>query len=482
VSECDPDLCLSRRWRDECGVFGLYAPGEDVARVAFFGLFALQHRGQESAGIVVGDGHSLDGHVDLGLAFQVFDEDIIRRLRGHVALGHVRYSTMGSNTVPNAQPMIGEHRSGPFAIGHNGNLVNAGVLRADLEREGVIFYGSSDTEVMAKLLQRSQAPTIEGAIEELMHRVKGAYALGIMTPSSLIAVRDPQGVRPLCIGRLNGTGWVLASESAALTTVGADFVREVQPGEIITFDADGMKSVQVMESPRRAVCIFEFIYFARPDTHLAGKSVYMARVRMGHMLAQQSDVPADLVVPIPETGIPAAIGFAEQSGKPFGEAFIKNRYIFRTFISPDQRLREWGVRMKLSPLKEAIAGRRLIVVDDSIVRATTTRPEVELLRMAGAKEIHLRICCPPIRFPCFYGIDTSAGQKELIAARFSVEEIRQHVGADSLEYLSMRNLVKAVGLPKANFCTACFDNEYPIEVPSEVQVTKFDLERTPHPA
>ncbi len=445
--------------------------------MAYFGLFALQHRGQESAGIAVGDGHEIRHHVDLGLAFQVFDEDIIRRLVGHVSLGHVRYSTMGSNIIPNAQPMVGEHRSGPFALGHNGNLVNAGVLRRDLERDGVIFYGSSDTEVMAKLIQRSTAPTIEGAIEELMRTVDGAYALGIITPDSLIAVRDPQGVRPLCVGRLNGAGWVVASESAALTTVGADFLREVQPGEMITCDADGMRSVQVLESPRRSACIFEFIYFARPDTHIAGKNVYMSRVRMGQMLAQQSNVPADLVVPIPETGIPAAIGFAEQSGTPFGEAFIKNRYIFRTFISPDQRLRELGVKMKLSPLKEAIAGRRLIVVDDSIVRGTTTRPEVELLRAAGAKEIHLRICCPPIKFPCFYGIDTSAGQKELIAARLSVEEIRERVGADSLEYLSMRNLVKAVGLPRANFCTACFDGEYPIEVPPEVQVTKFDLER-----
>ncbi|MCX7599208.1 MAG: amidophosphoribosyltransferase [Armatimonadetes bacterium] len=470
------------RWRDACGVFGVFAPGEDVARTTYFGLFALQHRGQESAGIVVGDGHRLDSHVDLGLAFQVFDESIIRRLRGYVALGHVRYSTMGSNTLPNAQPIVGEGHFGPFAIAHNGNLVNAGLLRRQLEAAGVIFYGSSDTEVMAKLLELSRATTAEDAVAELMHTVLGAYSLGIITPDRLIAVRDPHGVRPLCIGQLNSAGWVIASETCALQTVGAEFVREIQPGEMVVIDGDGLHATQVLESPRRAMCIFEFIYFARPDSTIYGKNVYMARFRMGQMLARTSDVDADLVVPIPETGIPAAIGYAQESRKPFGEVLIKNRYIFRTFISPDQRMRELGVKMKLSPLKEVIAGRRLIVVDDSIVRGTTTKPEVELLRSAGAKEIHLRITCPPIRYPCFYGIDTSAGRSELIAARMSVEDIRKEVGADTLEYQMMANMIKAVGLPKLNFCTACFDGQYPIEVPPEVKVSKFDLERDRQPA
>ncbi|MBC7289089.1 MAG: amidophosphoribosyltransferase, partial [Armatimonadetes bacterium] len=325
------------------------------------------------------------------------------------------------------------------------------------------------------LLEQSLAPTIEEAIVELMNTVRGAYSLGIITPDKLIAVRDPYGVRPLCLGQLDGGHWVIASETCALQTIGADFVREVQPGEVIVIDRDGRHEMQVKESLRKACCIFEFIYFARPDSHIYGKNVYVARVRMGHMLAQQDGVEADLVVPIPETGIPAAIGYSQVSGIDFSEALIKNRYIFRTFINPDQRLRELGVRMKLSPLKEVIAGRRLVVVDDSIVRGTTTKPEVELLRAAGAREIHLRISSPPIKYPCFYGIDTSAGPEELIAANMSVEEIRQHVGADSLVYLTMSNLIRAVGLPKRNFCTACFDHDYPI--PLEAAARKFDLER-----
>jgi amidophosphoribosyltransferase len=447
-----------------------------VARIAFFGLFALQHRGQESAGIVTGDGHVLHGHRDLGLVFQVFDEDIIRSLKGFVALGHVRYSTMGSNVIANAQPLIGHGRFGPFALAHNGNLTNAAALRRELEEDGVCFSGSSDTEVVLKLLEHSRTENIESAIADIMNTVQGAYSLGILTPDRLIAVRDPYGVRPLCIGQLNGDDWVIASETCALSTIGADFIREVQPGEVIVFDHNGMRATQVQESPRKACCIFEFIYFARPDSHIYGKNVYNARVRMGHMLAQQDVPEADLVVPIPETGIPGAIGYAQVSKIPFGEALIKNRYIFRTFIAPDQRLRDLGVRMKLSALKEAIAGRRLVVVDDSIVRGTTTKPEVELLRAAGAREIHLRVCSPPIPYPCFYGIDTSA-QSQLIAARMSVEQIRRHIGATSLLYQTMRGLIKAVGLPKSNFCTACFDGDYPIPVPPEAAVGKFDLER-----
>jgi len=467
-------------WRDACGVFGVQAPGtDDLSRLCYFGLFALQHRGQESAGIAVGGADGINVHTGMGLATQVFDDDDLARLQGDTALGHVRYSTMGSNVIENAQPFVAEHRSGPFAVGHNGNLVNARALRDDLEAQGVQFEATSDTEVLTHLIARSTEARIEDAVAEAMHRMHGAYSLGIITPDRLMAVRDPHGVRPLCVGRLNGGQWVIASETCALAVVGADYVREVEPGEIVSFAGGEMQSMQVMQAERKACCIFEFIYFARPDSHIYGRSIYQSRVRMGHMLARQAPVEAEMVMGVPETGIPHAVGFAEVSGIPFGEGFIKNRYIHRTFIKPSQRMRSLGVRMKLSPLREAVAGKRVVVVDDSIVRGTTTGPEIHLLREAGAREIHLRISCPPIKYPCFYGIDTSAGRSELIAARLSKEKIREHIGADSLEFLSLPNLVKAVGLPRANFCTACFDNRYPIVVPEHLRVTKFDLEEAP---
>ncbi len=470
-----------RAWGDACGVFGIQAPGqEDLSRLCYFGLFALQHRGQESAGIAVGRGDHLDVHVGMGLTTTVFDEEILQRLQGDVALGHVRYSTMGGNVIENAQPMIAEHRSGQFAVAHNGNLVNARPLRAELEAAGHTFRGSSDTEVIAELIARSQEPTLEAAIIEVMHQIEGAYSLAIIAPDRLIGVRDPHGVRPLCIGRLNGDNWVLASETCALHTIGADYVREVEAGEIVTFEGNDIYSEQVIDPERKACCIFEFIYFARPDSHIYGRSIYISRLRMGHMLARQAPVDADLVMGVPETGIPHAIGYAKASGIPYGEGFIKNRYIQRTFITPSQRLRELGVQMKLTPLREAVAGKRVVVVDDSIVRGTTTGPEMKLLRDAGAREIHLRISCPPIKFPCFYGIDTSAGRSQLIAAHKSVDEIREHVNADTLEYLEMKNLVKAVGLPKDKFCTACFDRQYPIPVPEDLKLSKFDLETAAH--
>lgn len=469
-----------RTWRDACGVFGIQAPGtEDLSRLCYFGLFALQHRGQESAGIAVGNARGIDVHTGMGLANEVFDDDDIQRLQGDVALGHVRYSTMGSNVIENAQPFVAEHSSGMIAVAHNGNLVNAVPLRQELLARGVKFEATSDTEVITQLIANSSQDRLEDAIAEAMPRMHGAYSLGIIAPDRLIAVRDPQGVRPLCVGRLNGHQWVIASETCALHVIGADYVREVEPGEIVSFAGGEMQSMQVIEPERKACCIFEFIYFARPDSHIYGRSIYQSRVRMGHMLARQAPVDADMVMGIPETGIPHAVGFAEVSGIPFGEGFIKNRYIHRTFIKPSQRMRSLGVRMKLTPLREAVAGKRLVVVDDSIVRGTTTGPEIALLRNAGAREIHLRISCPPIKFPCFYGIDTSAGRSELIAAQMTKDEIREHVGADSLEFLALPNLVKAVGLPRANFCTACFDNRYPIEVPEDVRVTKFDLEPQP---
>lgn len=470
--------CDTRLWRDACGVFGIYSPGQDVARLAYFGLFSLQHRGQESAGMATGDGTKVDVFTGMGLVTQVFDEVDIANLNGDLALGHVRYSTTGGNVIQNAQPMPGEHSSGPFAVAHNGNLINARALRDDLIRQGETFLGSSDTEVIARLIARSPATTIEEAVADMMHKARGAYSLGLATPRSIIAARDPNGVRPLAIGRYNSNGWVIASETCALSTINASFVREVQPGEIVTLDDRGLRAIQAVEPERRSACIFEFIYFARPDSHIYGRSVYTARVTMGKLLAQQAPADVDMVIGIPETGIPHAIGFAQGSELPYGEGFIKNRYIHRTFISPGQKLRELGVRMKLRPLQEAIAGKRLAVVDDSIVRGTTTGPEISLLREAGVREVHLRISCPPIQWPCFYGIDTAL-RSELVASRLTVEGIRQHVGADSLAYLDTANLVAAVGLPKANFCTACFDNDYPIPVPPDVTVTKFDLEAEP---
>ncbi|NLJ36779.1 MAG: amidophosphoribosyltransferase [candidate division WS1 bacterium] len=460
-------------WGDACGVFGIYAPGEEVSRITYFGLFALQHRGQESAGIAAW--HPLEGmqlHKAAGLAFQVFSEQTLRNLIGDVALGHVRYAPSGTSVVANAEPTLGRGRFGPFAIGHNGNLLNAQALYEQLAAVGAQPDGNSDAGVMAALLSRSDADTLEDAIVQMMGQIEGAYSLVLLAPRRIIAVRDPYGVRPLCIGRLSENRWVVASETCALHTVGADFVREVEPGEMVTIDANGLTSRQVIEPTRKACCIFEFIYFARPDSHIYGRSVYMSRQRMGHLLAQQAPVDADLVIPVPESAIPHAMGYAQVAKIPYGEGFIKNRYIHRTFIAPDQRLRELGVKMKLSPLKEAVSGKRLVVVDDSIVRGTTTGPEIQLLRDAGAREIHLRINCPPIRYGCYYGVDTSARVDELIAARMSVEDIREHLGADSLEYLDMKNLITAVGLPKNNFCTACFDNHYPIPIPRELKAAK----------
>jgi amidophosphoribosyltransferase len=469
-----------RLWGDACGVCGIIAPGhDDISRLCYFGLFALQHRGQESAGIAVGADGQINVHTGMGLATEVFDEEDLDRLKGDVGLAHVRYSTMGSNVIENAQPFIAEHSSGPIAVAHNGNLVNARSLRSQLEQEGASFQATSDTEVLTQLIARSSQDRLEDAIAEAMLKMEGAYSLGIITPGKLIAVRDPHGVRPLCIGRLNSDSWVIASETCALHPIGAEYVREVEPGEIVSLTPGRIQSMQVMEPERKACCIFEFIYFARPDSHIYGRSIYQSRVRMGHMLARQAPVDADMVMPVPETGIPSAVGFAEVSGIPYGEGFIKNRYIHRTFIKPSQRLRSLGVRMKLTPLREAIAGKRLVVVDDSIVRGTTTGPEIELLREAGAREIHLRISCPPIKYPCFYGIDTSAGRSELIGARMSKQQICEHLGADSLDFLHLPNLVKAVGLPKSNFCAACFNNDYPIAVPDYVRASKFDLEEEP---
>ncbi len=463
--------------REECGVFGIYADGEDVARLAYFGVFGLQHRGQESAGIAVSDGSRIRMFKDMGLVNQVFDETVLRDLQGHIAIGHNRYSTTGSSLLQNAQPVICDSpQFGTIAIGHNGNLINTSDLRAELEAEGEQFESTSDTEVIARLIARSSESTIEKAVEEMMHKALGAYSLVVLTADKLLGVRDPYGIRPLCLGRLNTEHYILSSESCALGLVGGRFMREVEPGEIIVIDKSGLREIQALPTARHALCVFEFIYFARPDSLMYHKSLHLARRRMGHELAREHPVRgAHNVIPVPDTGTPAAIGFAEAARTAYGEGIIKNRYIHRTFIEPDQRMRDLGVRMKFTPLRETLAGKRIVMVEDSIVRGTTTGPTVKMLRDAGASEVHVRISSPPIKYPCFYGIDM-AKQKELIAAQKSVEEIREHIGATSLGYLSIQGLVRAIGLKRDKFCLACFDGKYPIEIPDDVKVSKFAFE------
>ncbi|HVF10109.1 MAG TPA: amidophosphoribosyltransferase, partial [Abditibacteriaceae bacterium] len=468
------------RPHEECGVFGIYAPGVDVARRTYFGLFALQHRGQESAGIAVTDGRKMRMHNDMGLVSQVFDNEILASLKGDIAVGHTRYSTTGSSELCNAQPILTDSSEGTLALAHNGNLINAARLREELEGKGVRFSTSMDTEVIAKIIKSLRAMSMEEALLEMMRRVGGAYSLVMMTRTSLIALRDPNGVRPLCLGKLREGGWVVASETCALNVVGADFVREIEPGEILFITQEGLESVYFKEPAegrenRPALCIFEFIYLARPDSQLLEHNVHQARRRMGELLAKQAPVEADVVIGVPDSGLPAAIGYATGSGIPYQEGLIKNRYIQRTFIQPDQTQRELGVRLKLTPLRDVLEGKRVVVVEDSIVRGTTTRRIVQMIRDAGAREVHLRISSPPYQWPCFYGIDTAA-RKHLIAYGRDIEEIRQHNGADSLSYLSMENLVKAVQQPKHVFCRACFDGEYPIAIPHDVKYTKLVLE------
>ena len=472
--------------REECGVFGIFAPGEDVARLTYFGLFALQHRGQESAGIMVSDGCDIKWYKEMGLVTQIFDERTLSQLQGHIAIGHTRYSTTGSSVLRNAQPLHCAWGDGTVAIAHNGNLINTEELRAELEAEGVPFGTTNDSEVIARMIATQQDKTLEEAVAHTMTRLQGAYSVVILTEDKLIGIRDPVGNRPLCLGIHNNKNYVLASETCALNTVGAQYLREVEPGEMIVIDKSGLRELQVIPIERRATCMLEFIYFARPDSTLYGRGLHDCRRRMGHELAREHPVSslgtsnlvipgADMVMPIPDTGTPAAIGFAEASGIPYGEGVVKNRYIQRTFIQPDQRMREAGVRMKLMPIKEALAGKRVVMVDDSIVRGTTTGQVVKLLFDAGAAEVHVRITAPPVRFPCFYGIDM-ANLEELVAAKHTVEEIRQMIGATSLGYLSLSGVAKAIGIPDDKFSRACFDGDYPIEIPPHIRVSKFALE------
>ena len=463
--------------KEECGVFGIFAPGQEVARITFFGLFALQHRGQESAGIAVSDGRKLDVHKDMGLVTQVFQEETIKSLSGISAIGHTRYSTTGSSVLCNAQPIAGASRVGEIAVAHNGNLVNTRALRDELEAEGCEFETTNDSEVIAQLLAHLHTGCIEETVKAAMKRLQGAYSLVILTHDKLIGVRDAYGVRPLCLGKIDDKHYVLASESCALVPVGAQYLREIEPGELVVIDHDGITEMQAIPTQRHATCLFEFIYFARPDTMLYNKSLHQARQRMGQELAREHPVPgAHIVIPVPDTSIPAAIGYAEAARLPYGEGVIKNRYIQRTFIQPSQHMRELGARMKYTPLKETLAGKKIVMVDDSIVRGTTTGKLVKMLFDAGAVEVHVRITAPPVRHPCYYGIDM-ANEEELVAAKHSVDEICKMIGATSLGYLSLEGVVRAIGMNKDKFCRACFDGKYPIPVPRDVRNSKLMLER-----
>ena len=459
--------------REACGVVGVYSRGEDVARVAFFGLYALQHRGQESAGISSSDGERIRVHTSMGLVGQAFQEEDLEHLPGHIAVGHTRYSTTGSSELCNAQPILSKGPNIEIALAHNGNVINAMELKEELLEWGCTFSSGTDSEIIAHLMSNAPASSWEERIAYCMRRLKGAYSLAVMTKDTLIGMRDPMGVRPLCIGKLNG-GWVIASETCALDHIGATFIRELEPGEAVLIDDDGLRTVYQREpGDRSAMCIFEHIYFARPDSVLNGKLVYSNRMAMGAELAKEFPVDADLAIGIPDSATAAAVGYSQESGIPYGEGLVKNRYVGRTFILPDQRLRDLGVRRKLNPMPELIKDKRVVVIDDSIVRGTTTPHVVTLLRRGGVKEIHLRICAPPIMWPCHFGVDM-ATRKELIAANMTVEEIRQFVGSDSLGFLSHEGLIRAVGVPKNNFCMACFTGRYPI--PVQLEMDKLALE------
>jgi amidophosphoribosyltransferase len=456
---------------ESCGVFGVYAPNEDVARITFFALFALQHRGQESSGIATADGKKISVYAKMGLASQVFSEESLSHLIGNIAIGHNRYSTTGSSRQYNAQPIVVGQDDNTIAIAHNGNIINAKHLYDELNAQGYTFHTTTDSEVIANLILSSPEQKWIDKIRYAMRRLQGAYSLTLMTKDALFGVRDPLGVRPLCLGNIDG-GWVIASESCALDHIGANFIREIEPGEIVSITENGVDSNQD-KSGRMALCIFEYIYFARPDSVINGRLLSTARQAMGARLAKEYPVEADLVIGVPDSATSAGIGYSRQSGIPIGEGLIKNRYVGRTFIEPDQRIRDLGVKLKFNPLPHILEGKKLVVVDDSIVRGTTTPSVVRLLRKAGTEEVHMRICAPPIRYPCFFGVDMATRQ-ELIAAQKSIPEIRDFIGADSLGYMSVEGLIESVALPRDNFCLACFTGDYPI--PVQLEMDKLALE------
>jgi amidophosphoribosyltransferase len=470
---------------EACGVFGVYAPGLEVAKLAYFGLFALQHRGQESAGIATFTGQEVKIHKEMGLVTQVFDESVLASLTGDIAVGHTRYSTTGSSRVVNAQPVLVETDLGPLVLAHNGNLVNTVELREHILAQNWTLATTTDSEVIAYAMAqevRVGQDWIAAAIAACQQCV-GAFSLVIGTPQGVMGIRDPNGVRPLVIGRLpNGDGtpnassqYVLSSETCGLDIIGAEYVRDVKPGELVWIDEKGLSSTIWAPQAARKLCIFEMIYFARPDSQMQGESLYSYRMRIGHYLAKESLVEADIVVAVPDSGIPAAIGFSQASGIPYIDGLIKNRYVGRTFIQPTQKMRESGIRMKLNPLRDILAGKRVIIVDDSIVRGTTSRKIVKALRDAGAKEVHMRVSSPPVTHPCFYGIDTD-NQDQLIAATKSVQEIAEQIGVDTLYYLSWEGMIAATHETASEFCSACFTGQYPVTIPENLKRSKLMLE------
>lgn len=463
---------------EECGVFGIYSPHPgDLAHSVYYGLFALQHRGQESCGIVVNDDGIFNSYKDVGLVNDVFTPEILRGLgKGSIAVGHVRYGTTGSDGRLNAQPIVVDHVKGRMALAHNGNLVNSYELRNALELEGSIFHTTSDTEVISYILtkERLVSASIEEAVSRTMYKIQGAYSLVIMSPSKLIAARDPRGFRPLCYGRRDDGSYIVASESCALDSVGATLVRDIEPGEIVIFDKNGVRTIRDhCETAPRSLCVFEYIYFSRPDSIVDGYSVHGARVRAGEFLAKESPVEADIVIGVPDSGLDAALGYSRQSGIPYGIGFIKNKYIGRTFIAPGQEIREDKVKIKLNPISETVKGKRVVMIDDSIVRGTTCARIVKLLRDAGAREVHVRISSPPFVGPCYYGTDIDS-KDALIACRHTLPEICEILGADSLAYLSMENVKKLCGDEALGYCSACFDERYPTEVPKETRKSRFE--------
>jgi amidophosphoribosyltransferase len=461
------------KFKDECGVFGIFSTDDiDAATLTYYGLYALQHRGQESAGIATSNGKEVKCYKNMGLVSEAFNEKSLAELQGSSAIGHVRYSTTGSSNVNNAQPLVSKFKLGTIAMAHNGNLVNADVIKELLEDSGYVFQTSSDTEVIISMIARGAKKGIERALFNAIQAIKGSFAIVMLTEDKLIGVRDTNGIRPLCIGKLDNS-YILSSESCALDTLGAEFVRDVEPGEIVIIDKDGLKSLNYSEKTKCETCAFEYIYFARPDSVIDGIDVYESRIKAGRKLFEESPCEADIVIGVPDSGIPAAVGFSKASGIPYDTGFIKNRYIGRTFITPNQEMRERAVTVKLNVMKSSVAGKRVVLIDDSIVRGTTSKKLVELLRRAGAKEVHFRISSPVVKHPCYFGINTS-NRDELIGANFTVDQIRDEIGADSLGYISIDGLLSCFG-EKKGFCLGCFSGVYPVSTP--IETDKDYLER-----
>ena len=460
------DTFPSDKLKEECGVFGIFGHPE-AAHLTYLGLYALQHRGQESAGIVTSDGREMRASRAMGEVADSFDEKILNDLVGPAAIGHVRYSTAGSSRIENAAPLLIDCAHGQFAVCHNGNLVNASELKDELVRHGSIFQTTTDTEVIVHLYARSKATTMEGALIESIAQVRGAFSLGIMTKDALVAVRDPHGFRPLCLGRL-GDAVIVCSETCALDLIGATYVRDVEPGEVLIITANGIRSIKPFPPQPLAHCIFEHVYFARPDSYVFGRSVNEVRTNLGRALARESAVDADVVVPIPDSGVCAAVGYAEQSGVPMRMGLIRNHYVGRTFIEPQQSIRHFGVKVKLNPVRSILEGKRVVLIDDSIVRGTTSRKIVKMIKAAGAREVHMRISCPPTVSPCFYGVDTPR-RSELIAATHTIDEIERYLEADSLAYLSLEGLLGSVAPSGRSYCTSCYTGHYPVEFPRDTE-------------